>query len=110
KRPEGGNPAADAYVDASLPGSNFGRSTALRTDAYPVVTTYLRFTPAGVGATHDQVLGGRYERARNRTAVSLSVAIPIGTTSAWIVNHGWWCGNGWEGRRARPGGRASDPA
>jgi hypothetical protein len=45
------NPAADAYVDASLPSSNFGRSSALRTDASPVVTTYLRFSVAGVGST-----------------------------------------------------------
>jgi hypothetical protein len=33
----------DAYVDSSLPTSNFGSSTLLSTDGTPRVTTYLKF-------------------------------------------------------------------
>ena len=35
--------AADTYVSASAPATNFGRVTTLRTDGSPVETTYLRF-------------------------------------------------------------------
>lgn len=37
------NPEADSYVNASNPGSNYGNSTQLRTDASPEIRSYLRF-------------------------------------------------------------------
>jgi hypothetical protein len=40
-------PVADSYVDASLPGANYGTSVKLRTDGSPVVRTYLRFDVQG---------------------------------------------------------------
>jgi parallel beta-helix repeat protein len=38
----------DAYVDSSLPTSNFGSSTLLSTDGTPRVTTYLKFNVSGL--------------------------------------------------------------
>ncbi len=37
------NATADAYVSESSPTNNYGNSTSLRTDASPVIRTYLRF-------------------------------------------------------------------
>jgi len=49
--------AADSYVDASQPSVNFGTSTLLRTDATPVIKSYLRFNVTGVsGAVTSAVL------------------------------------------------------
>src|SRR5215213_5735325 len=44
-------PAADAYVDASLPDTNFGKKTSISVDASPVVVGYVRFSVSGVGST-----------------------------------------------------------
>jgi len=41
------NPVADVYVNSSSPTSNYGSSTALRTDASPDVHSYLRFDVQG---------------------------------------------------------------
>ncbi len=38
---------ADAYVDSSNPTTNYGTSTTLRTDASPIVNSYLRFNVQG---------------------------------------------------------------
>src|SRR5215210_8873047 len=40
-------PAADSFVDASLPGTNYGANVKLRTDGSPVVRSYLRFDVQG---------------------------------------------------------------
>jgi hypothetical protein len=45
------SPAADAYVDASNPSSNYGRATTLRVDASPIVRSYLRFNVTGLNGT-----------------------------------------------------------
>jgi hypothetical protein len=42
--------AADTYVDASNPTATFGVATVLKTDASPVVESYVRFNLAGLGA------------------------------------------------------------
>jgi len=57
---------ADSYVDSSNPGSNFGRSTALRVDGVPTKSAYLRFSVTGVGAVPSAVLALRAQR--NSTA------------------------------------------
>jgi hypothetical protein len=44
-------PAADSYVDASAPTSNFGRLTQVRIDGSPSDRTFLRFTVTGVTGT-----------------------------------------------------------
>jgi hypothetical protein len=41
--------AADAYVDADRPTSNFGARTDLRLDSSPLQHTYLRFSVTGLG-------------------------------------------------------------
>src|SRR3954470_15722573 len=40
-------PIADSYVDASLPGTNYGALTKLRTDGSPIVRSFLRFDVQG---------------------------------------------------------------
>src|SRR3954471_4729607 len=40
-------PAADSYVDNSLPSTNYGTLTKIRTDGSPVVRSYLRFDVQG---------------------------------------------------------------
>ena len=42
---------ADTYVNASSPGSAFGTSTTIRTDASPDLHAYLRFTVQGLAGT-----------------------------------------------------------
>jgi hypothetical protein len=37
------NPVADSYVQADLPGSNFGTATAMKVDGSPVTVSYLKF-------------------------------------------------------------------
>jgi hypothetical protein len=40
-------PTADTFVDASLPGANYGSNVKLRTDGSPTVRSYLRFDVTG---------------------------------------------------------------
>jgi hypothetical protein len=42
---------ADTYVDSSSPSSNYGNSTTLRTDASPIINSYLRFNVQGISGT-----------------------------------------------------------
>ena len=44
------HPVADAYVNQSMPTSNFGTSTTLRMDNSPIERSYLRFTVSGFSA------------------------------------------------------------
>jgi hypothetical protein len=41
-------PTADAFVNSSSPGTNYGTSSQIRADASPTVQSYLRFTVADV--------------------------------------------------------------
>jgi hypothetical protein len=45
------NPAADAYVTAAIPNTNYGGSQQIRFDASPVVNGYLTFNVQGLGGT-----------------------------------------------------------
>lgn len=42
---------ADSYVSADTPGSNYGTSTALRSDGSPILRTYLRFNAGSISGT-----------------------------------------------------------
>ena len=42
-------PAADAYTSSDRPTTNFGTATALKADASPIATSYLRFDVQGLG-------------------------------------------------------------
>ena len=44
-------PAADAYVNESSAGTNYGSATTLRQDASPVLRSYLRFNVQGLSGT-----------------------------------------------------------
>ncbi len=56
--------AADSYVDAGNPTSNYGTGTALRIDASPVQISYLRFDLSGVVGTLQSVTLRLYAEAR----------------------------------------------
>ncbi|MGN6799153.1 MAG: CBM96 family carbohydrate-binding protein [Gaiellaceae bacterium] len=43
--------SADAYVDSSVPSTNYGSSTKLRVDTSPIVNSYLRFPVTGVSGS-----------------------------------------------------------
>jgi hypothetical protein len=43
-------PAADTYVDASVPTTNNGTRTTLRGDATPIINSYLQFNVSGIGS------------------------------------------------------------
>ena len=45
------NPAADAYVTAAIPNTNYGTSKMIRFDASPVVNGYLTFNVQGLGGS-----------------------------------------------------------
>jgi hypothetical protein len=42
------NPAADSYVNAGAPGTNYGSANQIRADASPVVNSYLKFNVQGL--------------------------------------------------------------
>ena len=44
------NPTADAYVSSGVPDSNYGSLSTLRSDASPVVNSYLRFNVTDIAA------------------------------------------------------------
>ncbi len=44
------NPVVDAYVNSSNPSTNYGLTPTLRVDGSPVLTGYVRFNVAGLGA------------------------------------------------------------
>jgi hypothetical protein len=48
-------PVADAYVNESSPGTNYGSLLTLRADASPVVRSYLRFDVQGLSGTITRV-------------------------------------------------------
>jgi 4-hydroxybenzoate polyprenyltransferase len=50
------NPAADTYIDALHPTTNYGTRPYLRTDNSPVRRAYLRFNVQGVGPVSSAVL------------------------------------------------------
>jgi hypothetical protein len=72
-------PAADAYVDANSPTSNYGSLATLRVDASPVVRSYLRFTVQGVNGTV----------ARATLRVYANSSSSQGCTASSVSNSAW---------------------
>ncbi|MCL4251184.1 MAG: DNRLRE domain-containing protein [Anaerolineae bacterium] len=69
---------ADSYVNSSSSGSNYGSSTAIRTDNSPVINSYLRFeVPALSGSITSATL-----RVYANSSSSVGYAVH-GTTGAW---------------------------
>jgi parallel beta-helix repeat protein len=72
-------PKADAYVNESSPGTNYGNATTLRADASPVNRSYLRFTV--------QAGGGSVTRATLR--VFANTASSIGHSASGVADITW---------------------
>ena len=65
-------PVADAYVKAANPATNYGTATTLRTDASPVVRSYLRFSVDGLSTSIKRV--------------TLRIFVNSNSTTGYIVN------------------------
>jgi hypothetical protein len=100
-------PVADAYVNASSPGSNYGSSTTLRTDASPDVRSYLRFDLQGVVGTVSRATLRVYANSSNslgydvhgvsdntwtETGITYTTAPPVGSAvgSSGAISSGTW--------------------
>jgi len=59
--------AADAYVNASSSGSNYGTSSQLRVDGSPVIRSYLRFDVSGVTGPVTSATLRVYARSNHNT-------------------------------------------
>ncbi len=65
-------PAADTYVDAASPTANYGTRTTLRTDASPVVISYLRFSLANLSGPIASVLLRVYANSSSATGYTVN--------------------------------------
>ena len=65
-------PVADAYVKAANPTTNYGTATTLRTDASPIVRSYLRFNVQGLSTGIKRV--------------TLRIFVNSNSTTGYIVN------------------------
>lgn len=72
-------PAADSYVNASSPTTNYGTATTFRVDGLPIVRSYLRFNVQG--------LSGTVTRATLR--VFANSAASSGATANLVSNNTW---------------------
>jgi hypothetical protein len=79
-------PAADAYVDASLPDTSFGTSTYLWVDAQPAKQAFLRFSVSGVSGR--SVVGVRLRMFQTDSAPSGGRVFSI-TSNAWDESVTW---------------------
>ena len=70
-------PTADAYVDQSQAKANFGTRSALRTDASPVVRSYLRFSVANLAGEVSKATLRILPKASSAAGVSVR---PVGGT------------------------------
>ena len=73
-------PIADAYVSASNPGANYGKSSSLRADASPNAHSYLRFNVKGLGGSHVQ---RALLRIYSRSSSSSGLRVRTVPTNAW---------------------------
>jgi hypothetical protein len=73
-------PAADSYVDSSKTTTNYGGLTTLRTDASPIVKSYMRFTVQGLN-------GGTVSQAR--LMIYANSASTQGLTAQSVADNTW---------------------
>jgi len=66
-------PVADSYVQADLPGSNFGTATSLKVDGSPVTVSYLKFDVQGIA--------GAPAKATLKVFVPVATSTPINVRS-----------------------------
>jgi chitodextrinase len=103
-------PAADSYVNAASPTSNYGSATTLRVDLSPIVNSYVRFivlglggktitrarllvyatSPSNTGLTVQSVADNTWDEKtinyNNAPALGTSLGIsPVFTTGTWVT-------------------------
>ena len=71
-------PVADAFVSSSSPTTNYGAASMLKTDASPVLTTYLRFDVSNLAGSVTRATLQVY--ARTNTGVGLDARAVSDTT------------------------------
>jgi len=65
-------PLSDSYVNESSPTTNYGTSSALRTDASPIVRSYLRFNVQGLNGTITRVTLRVYANSASSTGYNVN--------------------------------------
>ena len=81
-------PVADAYVKAANPATNYGTATTLRTDASPIVRSYLRFNVQGLNTSIKRVTLRIFANSNSNTGyIVSSVADNTWTESAINYNN-----------------------
>jgi acid phosphatase type 7 len=100
-------PQADAYVDSSSPGTNFGTRVTLRVDGSPTVRSYLRFDLSALSGTISQARLRIYANSSaaggirvypvssstwSETGITYSTAPSVGSVfvTTGAVNAGTW--------------------
>jgi hypothetical protein len=76
------NPAADAYVSASAPTTNYGTANQLRTDTSPVINSYLTFNVQGLSGSIASAQLRIYANSGS-TAGIRAYGVP---TTSWVEN------------------------
>src|SRR6476646_6871460 len=72
-------PVADSYVQADLPGSNFGTATPVKVDGSPVTVSYLKFDVQGIT--------GAPVKATLKVFVPIATSTPINVRS--VADSSW---------------------
>jgi hypothetical protein len=72
-------PAADSYVSADAPGTNYGSAPKLRVDASPVVRSYLRFAVSGTGGSVSHATLRLY----NTSSLTAGYSVRSVASSSW---------------------------
>ncbi len=70
------NPTADAYVVSDQPANNYGGASSLRTDASPVVNSYLRFNVSNIAEYVEQATLRIYANSGSSTGYRLYAGDP----------------------------------
>jgi hypothetical protein len=92
-------PVADSYVQADLPGSNFGTATSMKVDGSPVSVSYLKFVVSGVGGPPTKATVRVFNSLSTTTAIDLQPVADNGWTETGITYS----------NRPAPGGTAIAP-
>ncbi len=81
------NPVADAYVDSTLPSTNYGTSTQIRVDGSPIVNSYLRFDVSGVSGSVAQATLRIYANSSLNSGVTAN-RVADNTWGESTINYG----------------------
>ncbi|HJR79383.1 MAG TPA: DNRLRE domain-containing protein [Anaerolineales bacterium] len=79
-------PVADAYVKAANPTINYGTATTLRTDASPIVRSYLRFSVQGLSTSIKRVTLRVFANSNSSTGYAVN-SVADNTWSETTINY-----------------------